>query len=801
MLQRAPGPSVVAIVSLALGIAIVTTVFGWVHGILIDPLPGVADASRMVTIETVAPSGTMIDSSFPDYQTIRDHTRLMSGVIAFKERLVGVGIGPRTDRAWALMVTGNYFDVLGVKPALGRFFQGDEESDTIERHPVAVLSHTMWAARYQSDPDVVGRTIELNRHPYTIIGVAPAGFFGTITGLDFNLYVPLTMQASLTGADDWLSDRNSRPLYLFGRLKEGATIDQARAELATVAAASAEAFPNTNRGISATVLPMREARRGLQHELGAMLELLFAVGAIVLLIVCANVANLQLARAAARRAEMGIRLGLGASRGALIRQVLTEGLVMGALAGALAVLASAWLVGTLRLFLPFVEYPLVLPTTIRGEEVLFAAGVSVLASVLFTVVPALRLSRAGIVDAMNTVRQTEGRRAGRMGSLLVVAQVALALAALVTAGLLLRSFENARRINPGFDTHNVLLMGINLSTAGYTRDRGLQYLDRVVDRVRSMPGVDRVALAEDVPLGLDGGSWTDLRIDGYVPGSGENMKIYRNLVSPGYFGLMKIPLRDGRDFTIQDAADRPLVAIVNETFARRFFGGRAVGRGFTAGGSGSRFTVVGVVSDSKYHALAEPSQPYFYVALRQLFDADTGVALQMRTRVPPLSLAPAVLDAIRGIDPSVPPPVTTTLAEYTSAAYFIERLAASLIGVLGGLALLLSGIGLYSLMAYRVARRHREIGVRVALGATGADILRLVIRRGLALVGAGVAVGVLLALAGSRAIASLLFGVGPFDPATLAGATVLLLLVAMLASYIPGRAAARLDPVRALRAE
>jgi predicted permease len=802
MLRKAPGATTVAIASLALGIAINTTVFGWVRGILLNPLPGVADPDRVVTIETIAPSGTMIDSSFADYQTFRDQATLLSGAIAFKERPVGIGTDRSAERAWAMMVTGNYFDVLGVKPALGRFFEAAEQSDTPDAHPVAVLGYAMWQARFSGDPAVVGRTVFLNKQPYSIIGVAPDGFFGTITGLRFDLFVPLTMQASLTGASPgWRTNRRNRPLYLFARLKPGVTIEQAQTEITRIAATAAAELPDSNLGISARLLPATRARRGAQHDLGPLLQILFAVGVIVLLIVCANVANLQFARATARGRELAVRLGLGASRGTIVRQLFTEGVVLGAVSCAFGVLASAWLIDSLRLLLPFSEYPLVLPAAIGGRELLFAVAASMIASLLFALAPALRSAAAGgTVTAMNAGRQTEAPHTSRVGAALVVGQVALTMAALAGAGLLLRSFDNARRADPGFNARNVLLAGLNLSTAGYNRADALQYLDRVAAAVQPLPGVRQVAFSEDVPLGFNGGAWEDLSIDGYVPRPSESMKIYRNLVGPGYFDLMGIRLMAGRDFTDLDTRETAFVAIVNQTFARRYFGSAvAVGRRFT--GWGRPITIVGIVADSKYHALSEPAEPYLYMPLRQLFTASTGVALHVRTAGAPLALAPAVRDAMRDLDPAVPTDLVTTLAAYTSAAYYAQRLAASLLTVLGSMALILSAIGLYSLMAYGVARRRREIGVRIALGATGSSILGLVMGRGLALVAAGIVGGTVLALTAARALSSLLFGVGPMDAAALAGAIGLLTAIACLASYLPARAAARVDPIQALRAD
>jgi predicted permease len=807
MLRKAPGASAVAIVSLAIGIGINTTVFGWIRNVLFDPLPGVADHHRIVTVETVAPSGTLIDSSYPDYQAWRDHATLLSGVIAFKERPVGVGVAGRGDdanaeRAWAMLVSGNYFDVLGVRPALGRFFEGDEQRDTFDAHPVAVLAHAMWRRRFNADPAVVGRTIALNRRPYTVIGVAPDGFHGTITGLQFDLFVPLTMQASLTGGGQWLANGHARALYLFARLTPGATIEQARDEVRALAAARARERPDVNRDISATLLPLDEARRGSQHELGPLLKILMAVGALLLLIVCANVANLQLARAAARRREIGVRLGLGATRRRLVQQLLTEGIVLGAVAGVLGALLSAWLVDTLRYFLPFIEYPLMLPTTIDAREIVFAAAVSVAASVLFALVPALRASAAGVMAALND-RLTADAQANRIGSALVTAQVALAVVTLAGAALLVRSFENARRVDMGFEARGLLLAGLNLSTGGYDRDAALRYVDRAIARTQTLPGVRRVSVAEDVPLGFNGGSWEELAIDGYVPGPSENMRVYRNLVSPGYFESMGIRLASGRDISDRDTVDTARVAIVNETFVRRYLGGGdAIGRRIT--GWGRPIAIVGVVSDSKYHELGEAAQPYFYVPLKQFFSANTGLALHVRVAGAPslaAALTPALLEVLRELDPRMAPPVTTTLEEYTSAAYFTQRLAATLLTILASLALALSAIGLYSVMAYAVARRRREIGVRMALGATRAAILQLVVGRGLSLVAGGVAAGLVLALAVTRALGSLLFGVSPLDATALTGAVALLIAVACLASYLPARAASRIEPMSALRTD
>jgi putative ABC transport system permease protein len=801
MLRKAPGATAVAVLSLALGLSVNTTVFSWARSVILNPLPGVADADRIVTIESVTPSGEMIDASFPDYRDFRDRASLLDGVIAFKERPLGLGADARTERVWALMVSGNYFDVLGLRPALGRFFEGVERSDAFDAAPVAVLGHAMWRSRFGGDRSVVGRRIVLNRRPYTIVGVAPPGFAGTITGLRFDLYVPLTMQRTLTGGSQWLAVRSARPLYLFARLKPDVTLERARSEVEAIASALAKEQPASNRGISATLLTLAHARRGIQSNLGGVMRILLALAALVLLIVCANVANLQLARAGTREREFAIRLGLGAGRLRVLRQLLVEHLVLAAVACVAALLATVWLVDALRLFTPFIEYPLALAPEVGAREIEYAAGAAILAALFAGVWPAIRLSGASLADALKSgARQAGTHRAGRFRGALVVSQVALAMFALASAGLLARSFQNARRVDPGFDPSGVLLGGINLSTGGYDRDAGVAYLHRVLERTRTQPAVAAVTMAEDVPLGFSGGSWLDVDVPGYAPRANESLKVYRNLVAPDYFAAMRIPLVGGRDFTGRDDATAPMVAIVNEEFVRRYFAARpAVGAKFAA--SGVAYTIVGVVRTTKYHALSETPQPYVYLSLWQRFTANTGVALHVRTTGDPLGAAAALRGALQAIDPQMPPPLLVTMADYIDASYFVNRTAAALMAVLGALALALSSLGLYSLLAFSVASRRQELGVRVALGAAAGDIVRLVVGEGARMAAAGVGAGCVLAFAGTRALRSLLFGVSPVDASTIAVAAALLGLVALAASYVPARSAARTDPMAALRTE
>jgi len=800
MLRKAPGATAVAVLSLALAIAVNTTVFSWVRGVLLNPVPGAHRATELVTIETVAPSGEMIDSSYPDYREFRDRARQLSGVIAFKELPLALGVDESSERVWAMMTSGNYFDVLGVRPALGRFFQGAEQGDEFNAAPVAVLGHQLWMRRFNGDPAIIGRPVMLNRRPFTVIGVAPAEFVGTITGLRFDLYVPLTMQQALTGGSQWLAKRGSRPLYLFARLAPGVSLPRARSEVTTIAAALAKEFPASNQGLSATSLRMADARRGAQSDLGVVLRTLLAVGGLVLLIVTANVTNLQLARATTRFRELGLRLGLGATRARLVRQLMIESITLAVVAGVVGVLLSAWLVEALTLLVPFVEYPIALSTTLGAKDLLFAVAVTVAGAVMIGLWPALRVSATNLADVLKPGGRHGGLdpRTSRMRTFLVVGEVALAMVSLVCAGLLVRSFENTRRVSPGFEPRGVVLCGINLSIGGYDLEGARGYIQRARERVGAIPGVRSVAFAGDVPLGFNGGSWEDLTVDGYVPTASENMKIYRNPVSPGYFDLMRIARIEGRDFTELDTPASPAVAIVNQEFARRYFAGQSpVGRTFR--GWGRSWRIVGEVATTKYHQLTESPQPYFYVPLAQTFTPAAGLALHVRTDRDPAAIERAVVAELRRIDPRLPAPITVTLKDYIAGATFTARAAATLLAALAVMAVVLAAVGLYSLIAFGVAVRRQEIGVRMALGAAASDILHLVVRDGILMGGGGVVAGTMLAVGATRALGSLLFGVGPLDPSTLVASAALLGLIALLASSVPAGSAARTDPMVALR--
>jgi predicted permease len=667
---------------------------------------------------------------------------------------------------------------------------------------VAVLGYRTWKNRFAGDPAIIGKTIKVNMLDFTVIGVTSPEFHGTIGGLSFDVYVPVMMQRALSRSGNWLTNRENRPFHILGRLKPGVSMDQAQAEIDRINGQLQKDYAGSNQGLGARLLPVWKAPYGAQTRLTTMLFILMAVAGVVLLIVCANVANLLLARAITRQKEISVRLAMGASRARIVRQLLIESLTLALLGGAAGVLIAAWMVNGMAFFIPATDLPIALTAAINGPVLGFMVLLALLAGVLFGLVPALQATRPGLIEALKEGSRSNTGAAGthRIRGLLVISEVALALVALIGAGLLVQSFRNARRIDPGFNRDGVLLAGLQLSNSGYQREQGLDFLRRLKERLQNAPGVQELCFGEMIPLGLDPGPWEDVVVAGYQPHSGENMKIYRNLVSPGYFALMRIPLLAGRDFREQDEQrNAPPSVIVNETFARHFLPGQdPLGHRMRAWGL--EWTIVGMVKDIKYHSINESPQPYFYLPLGRVFFPDTGVVIHLRTAAAPSDLTSLVRAEVRALDPNVTL-VTIPLKEFTGAAFFVYRTASILLGIMGSLAVVLSALGLYGVLAYSVSQRTREIGVRMAMGARPRDVFRLVVGQGMRLVILGLVVGALAAFVVTRWLSGLLVGVRPADPVTFAAGAVLLSLVGLLAGYWPARRATRVDPMVALRYE
>lgn len=801
-LLKSPGFAAVAVLSLALGIGANTAVFSWIDAIVLRPLPGV-DARGLVVFATVAPSGDPVPTtSYPDYRDYRDHLALLSGLAMAQPAPLGLGDRDHVDRVWGEMVSGNYFAVLGVKAALGRTFLPEEYGDKPNAYPVVVISDALWRGRFQADPAIAGRTVRVNGHELTVVGVAPPDFRGTMPGLAFDLWVPTVMRPQLNGIGEWmLRDRKTRDLNGLARLRPGVRIERARAEIAGLARELARAHPYENGGMTATLLPLEQAS-GPRRALLVPLQILMAACGALLLIICANMANLLLARAVGRRRELGVRVALGAGRWRLARQLLTESLLLAGL-GAVAGLPLALALGrSLETLLPRSGLPFHLDLRLNANVMAFTLLLAIAAALLAGLYPVIHACRTSLHETL-----AEGGRGAsaavrtrRMRSLLVVGEVALALVTLIGAGLFARSFERARRIDPGFDPGGVLVSQFYLDSSGYSLAQRRQFCLRLRERMQATPGVTAVAYADWVPLGFDGGSWEDLTIEGYVPGRDENMKIYRNVVAPGFFDLMRVPLLDGRDFSERDDERTLPVMIVNQAFVDKFFAHRhPLGR--RVWGWGKWFTVVGVVKDSKYKDIAEKPRPFFFVPFRQVYREDRAVAFYIRTAGDANAQITALRRQVRLMDPNVGAYDEMPLIEYIGASLYPVKVAAILLGALGTWCLALAALGLYGVLAYTVSQRIHEVGIRMALGARPADVVRLVVGQAMLLVAGGLVAGAAAAAGLTRLVGSALVGISAGDPGVFLGAALTLGAVAALASFLPAQRAAGVDPVVALRHE
>jgi putative ABC transport system permease protein len=799
MLAKNPGFTAVAVLSLALGIGGNVTVYSWVQSTLLHPLPVVADSEHVVAIETRMPDGALHTSSYPDYKDFRDQNKSFSGLIGVELMPVNAGFSndESPERIWGEIVTGNFFNVLGVSAGVGRTFL-PEDDVALNAHPVVVLSYALWQGRFGGDPQVIGKTVSFNQHPFTVIGVAPRQFQGAIVGISASFWVPMTMQPEVLPGED-LEIRSPTFVHILGRLKPGVGIAQAQAELNTIARRLEQEYPKSNKGVGVELNPLWKAHYGVQSILRPVLIFLTTVVVLVLLIACANVANLFLARATVREKEIAIRSALGASRSRLIRQFLSESVLLSLCGGMGGVLLALWATNFLGFFLPPAHLPVGLVLGVNSRVLWFSLALSLATGAVFGLVPALQISRPNVNASLKEGGHTS-HIAGRHGlrNLLVVSEMMLALVLLTGAGLLVRSLRNARTTSPGFDTNHVLLTALDLRANGYTDAQSTAFFEQLRQRVQALPGVQAVSYERWVPLWFYGKGYTRLFIEGYTPAPNEFMNIDYNVVGPEYFRTLRIPLMQGRDFTEQDRADALQVAIINETMALRYWHGQdPLGKRIRRGRRW--ITIVGVVNDIKFHSMNENPEAFLYFPLSQEGGTDTNVLV--RTAGDPAALLPAVRHEILALDPHVTVLESADLSGLLSVSLFAYRTAAMLASVLGALGLLLATIGIYGVLSYSVSQRTREIGVRVALGARPRDILALVIGQGMRLAVTGVLIGILVTLAATRVMASLLFGVSATDPLTFVVVTLLLSGVALAACWVPARRATRVDPLVALRHE
>jgi predicted permease len=798
LLRRSPGFALLAVLCLSLGIGAVTSVFGWIEGILLRPFPLVAHQERLVAmVGTSVREPRDPDVSWPDLQDFQRSCKLIDAFVV--DRIFGttLSVGDRAERATGSVVSANYFQALGVRPLLGRGFAPEEDAGR-NAHPVAVISYQAWKERYGGDPAIVGRTQMLNGQQHTIVGVAPEDFYGTFVGYGFQFWVPASMQERFNPGGYKLEDRGARWIEGFARLKPGVTREQAQAEISAVARRLAAAYPATNRGQGIELLPLWQTPFNNAGTLLPTLRIALAVAFLVLLIACANVANLLLVRSFARRHEMTVRLSVGAGLGRLLRQLLTEGLVLSTLAAAGGVLAAYWCRNLIVLLYPARPGLAVhLPSEIDGRVLALSAGVCLLSTLLFGLVPALQARKLDLAAAMksDSAGVVGGRGRAWARSLLVVMQVSLSFALLVGAGLLLESLRSMRDVDLGFSTRGVLTTYVDLRSAGYDRQAMSNFQERLIDRIQGLPGVDSVVFTGLTPFSYGGYSSAPITVEGYAAAPGEEPIVEYNEVGPGYLATMGIPLVAGRELTRADDETAPLVTVVSQAMAARYWPGQdPVGKRLQVKGRWLR--VVGVAKDARVAKLREAPQPFFYVPARQ---SKLGQNLQIRTRLDARTIAPVLAREVRALDASLAPGEVITMREQVDRMSWPQRAAVILLAVFGGLALVLCAIGLYGVMSYAVSQSARELGLRMALGAGAPDLLRLVMSRGLALTAGGIALGAAAALGSTRLMGDLLYKVSPRDPLTFAVAFAVMTIVALAACLSPAWRATRTDPLRALR--
>ena len=805
LLRRNPLFALTAVLSLAIGIGANTTIFTIANALLFKPPLGVADASRLVDVGRSQDGQGFDNDSYSNYLDIRARNTVFSGIYAYR-------LGPEpmslrgkdgAERIYGEMVSTNYFNVLGTPPHIGRLFTSDD-SEQPGATPLAVLSHRFWMRRFNGDPAIVGQTLVLNGRPFMVIGVTPEGFHGT-TVLTSDLWVPVNMVGELASRlpPSILTSRESAWLVMGARLKPGVTVGQAQAELANIGRALEQEFPDANRGKGLRVVASSPVP-GDGAPVAAFMAVLMAIVMLVLAIACANVAGVLLARATTRRREIAVRLAIGAGRGRLIRQMLVESTLLFLIGGSGGLVLARLMTGALLSLLPAVPLPIDVTLALDGRAVVFTLTLSLVAAILSGLAPAFHASRAEVVGALKSDTQGGPERIW-LRHAFVVSQVALSIVLVVGAGLFARALQRASEIDPGFDPHGVELATLDLSLGGYTADTGRVFARELIRRVRETPGVQAAALSAVMPLGDRGIGLGGLAVPGVELRNGRRFfDVDWNVITPGYFATMKMTLLTGRDFSDADREGTPSVVIVNETAARQWWPRQdALGKTLLqetgrpdAPDAVRTLTVVGVARDSKYRNLGEDPRPFVYVPIEQQYMSRTVIAARSAHGQ---RLAGELRALVASMNPNLPIVQALTFDAYSQLGLLPQRIAASVAGSLGLVGVLLAAIGIYGVTAYMVSSRTREIGIRMALGAERASVVRMVLRQGLTLTMIGAAIGLAVAAAASRLLGSLLFGVGATDPLTFIGSTLLFFVVGAAACYVPARRATAIGAMDALR--
>jgi putative ABC transport system permease protein len=812
MMRKAPGFTAVAVLALALGIGANTAILSTVNGIILRPLP-VEKPDELVAPFWGSKNKAQVwgGLSYANYVDLREQNQSLSGMLVWSLTSAGISAGAsgdsaRAEVAWGELVSANYFDVLGVKPVLGRGFLPEEER-TQNTHPVVVLSHSLWQRQFNGEAAIVGKTIYMNGSPFTVVGVAPATFKGLKYAFRQAFWVPLMMSAKLGAGGEWETTRGWAKFNALARLKPGVTMAQAEADLNRIVETLGQQYPKPNADKKVQLVAEPDGRLDEGTKVVRRTALLaLCVAGLVLLLACANVANLLLARAAGRAKEMGVRLALGAGRWRIVRQLLTESLLLAGLGGALGWVFAWWGTGLVQASLPPIPFPIDLSFSPDLYALKWTIAVTLATSVLFGLAPALAASRPDLVAVIKgAAANAQRRRRWNLRSTLVVAQVAISIVVLICAGLFLRSLNKALQLDPGFSTENLVTMRLDPGLVAYDEAAGKRFYAETLRRVATLPGVRAASLANFLPLGDSNGEVGPVTKEGEgdpLPNQGINVS--SNWVAPGYFATVKTPLVVGRDFTERDTQDAPKVVIVNQEFARKFYGGEqnALGKRFRFYNPNAPLReIVGIAKDGLYLNLYEDPRPYIYLPEYQFYQSSMMLLVSAHAASDLPAIAKNVRREIAQVDARVPVNGITLAEANMSLAYWVPRLKAGLASALGLLALLLATIGLYSVMTYTVSQRTREIGLRMALGAQTRDVLQMVLRQGLKLVLTGLALGLLGAFALTRVLTGLLLGVGTTDPLTFFAVAFLLLTVAALACWIPARRATKVEPMIALRSE
>jgi predicted permease len=798
-LRNNPGFSLLAVGTLALGIAANITIFSWINSTLLDPIPGVAHTGNMITIMRGERSEHPTPPfSYLDYAEIRDSSHSFDGLLAYHADYMSITGSGKAARIYGALTSSNYFETLGLKPILGRTLLptlSNERTGMAE----AVIGYDLWQNRYGGDPDIVGKTIQINLHPYTIVGVAPKGFHGCASGLRDQIWIPLGMDSSVWGSKR-PDQRGALWLNVLGRLKPGVTASQAAGELNVLMQHIAARYPADHQGPNQiSTDPLWRSPFGANVYFAGTLPILLALAAVLLLLACANVANLLLVRSVARRREFAIRLSMGANRWRVVRQMLVENLLVALAGGGFAIAITLWSANTLSYFLPSTSLPLALNGHVDGVVLVAALLVSIITAAVSGAIPALRASSLSPYAVLKdeSLSTSGGLSKSRLTSGLVIAQISLSLLLLACAGLFVRSLQNAQKTNPGFDPDGVLLSSFDLDPMGYNYTQTNEFDRQLLARIQQLPGVRSVTVADFSPLSFTIHS-DFVQPEGYVPRQHESMEVDRGLVGPGYLEVMRTPLLAGRDFTLQDDAKADRVVIVNQALVDRYWHGQnAIGKRIQV--AGQWFRVVGVSANGKYRRMVYDQAPLVLLPMLQRNAAQQ--ILHVRTDGDPMALSPAVERAIHELNPDLPVYNTATMRETMQLGNVFERIAVAFAGSFGLLALLLSAVGIYGVVAYTTRQRTHEIGIRMALGAAQSDVFKQVLGQGLRLALAGLGVGLIVSFICTRFLRGMLFGVAADDWITFSVVPAVLLLVTMCACFVPARRASQVEPMRALRTE